>query len=273
MVAFARPVPCLAASGATVVGLRLSAGPEWLDMARLTTACVTVTAITAAVNTINDVCDARSDAISNPTRPLPNGDVTRAYALSTSLIYVLLGMVAATRLGSVALTWATTLLVCGILYCVRLKNTVLAGNFTVACLAASPILFGSAIAGGVSARSFFAALLLAAFMYGYEILKTVRDQEGDNYGGLSTVATVLGNTRSRSLFRGSGWLFMLLTALSIVYRPGFLYWVVLIAGSATPVFIATVKSYFDVTNNDTRTTIRILTFAWWPGLIALGMLG
>ena len=154
---------------------------------------VIVTLITAAGNVINDYFDADIDRINRPDRPIPSGTVSLMAARGFAVILFLTGIAVALFTPPLCLALAAANAVILVLYAARLKSLPLAGNVTVAYLAASIFLFGGAFAGpDALVRMIPLAVITFLATMAREILKDAEDVEGDAAGGADTLPIRLG---------------------------------------------------------------------------------
>lgn len=185
----------------TLVGGYLAAGWTGLRAAPSLRAALVVWLVVLYGFVVNDYFDMEIDRLSKPERPIPAGRTAPATAVWLALALALAAQVWALTLGPLAAGVALiNLLVCAA-YSAWLKNTVLIGNAAMALLDATIVLYGSLALGMPPRAAWIAAGLFALFFFGYEILKTVADREGDGRAGLRTVATRLGARWSVRLFQ------------------------------------------------------------------------
>jgi len=185
----------------TLIGAYLAAG--WSGVASLPAlqAALVVWLVVLYGFVVNDYFDVEIDRLSKPERPIPAGLTTPQVAVALALALALGAMVWSGTLGLVPAGVAlVNLLVCAA-YSARLKNTILIGNATMALLDATIVLYGSLALGTPPRSAWLAAGLFLLFFFGYEILKTIDDWEGDARSGLRTVATRLGPRASAALFQ------------------------------------------------------------------------
>jgi geranylgeranylglycerol-phosphate geranylgeranyltransferase len=273
LVILIRPPSCLAGGASVVLGVHLATGRISLAHYHIIPAIAAMILAVAAANVFNDVLDISLDALAKPSRPLPSGRFSLQSALSLAGSLAVAAITAAIPLGIYALVWMVGLLAVAAAYSLRLKNTVLLGNITVALCASSPILFGAAAAGRFDVAVFIAAGLAFAFMFTYETLKTIADRDSDTAGGIRTFAAVRGAHAALVLFR---FLIMALTAAALAAasaaaRPvldltAVFFTFMLPAWSATmvlgrhPAGLAIGRSVF------------LMRIAWFLGIIALWLL-
>lgn len=189
------------AAAYTLVGAYLAAGWAGLHAAASLRAALVVWLVVLYGFVINDYFDSEIDRLSKPERPIPSGRTAPATAVWLALALALSAQIWALPLGLVPAGVAlVNLLVCAA-YSAWLKNTVLIGNAAMALLNATIMLYGSLALGTPPRTAWLATGLFVLFFFGYEILKTAADSEGDGRAGLHTVATRLGTRRAVQLFQ------------------------------------------------------------------------
>ncbi len=161
------------------------------DMGDLACAAASAALIAAGGYVINDVFDLDIDRVNRPMRPLPRGDLSVGAAKVWSVFLFLSGLILAWRFGPVPCAVATGVVIALLWYAVRLKRTVLAGNFLVAGVSATAFVYGG-LSGPLTVVSVAPAAIAGAFHLGRELLKDVADLEGDSAGGATTVAVRYG---------------------------------------------------------------------------------
>jgi len=155
--------------------------------------CIVLT-ITGAGNVINDYYDNEIDAINQPDRPIPSGQIIPGHALMYAILLFFIGNgiailftplpLAGIAMGNSVLLW---------LYASFLKKTPLFGNISVSYLAASIFLFGGAIQGTQGIISVFPiAGATCGVMLARELIKDAEDMPGDNEHGARTFPLLYG---------------------------------------------------------------------------------
>jgi geranylgeranylglycerol-phosphate geranylgeranyltransferase len=201
LVELLRPVNCLMAGGASVVGLLLAAPGLGGDLL-LNALAVFLAAfiITGAGNAVNDYFDRAIDAVNRPKRPIPSGRVSPGAALLFSILLFSAGCGCAGLVSSLCLAVAASNSALLYFYARSLKATPLAGNLCVGYLTGSTFLFGGAAYGADGVRAVLAPALLAALAtVSREIVKDIEDVEGDRAGGAMTLPILAGRRVSSLL--------------------------------------------------------------------------
>ena len=185
--------------------------------------------ITAAGNVINDFFDADIDAINQPDRAIPSGQISRNGAILYAILLFITGNALALLFAPIPLTIITvfnSLLLC--LYAARLKTAPLLGNIAVSYLASSICLFGGAIIG---VEGIIATLPIAGATFGVmlarELVKDAEDMPGDAACGAETFPVLYGirpTLKLALISAGAG----VLVSLLLVSRWGIPYLVAII---------------------------------------------
>lgn len=189
---------CVAVGLTTLLGAHLAGST---GTPRAFVAASVVIALQAAGTALNDRCDLVVDRLARPERPLPSGRLSLEAAERLSVVLAVLGMALAATLGPVALAVAALVAIASAAYAVRLKNSVLVGNLTVATLSGATVPFGAAaVAPGepIPAAALRGGLLVLLYMVAYEVFKCLQDIESDAAGGIHTIATSWGPSAARA---------------------------------------------------------------------------
>src|SRR5258708_5877276 len=266
-----RPLAAICAGAELIVGAHLTchrdrAGAGEVLMLR---EGIAIVLITASINVVNDIRDIRADAISRPTRPLPAGRLSTAVA----------GWLAAVQAASAVLlsidvpygmAVAILLLSIGFAYSFVLKGTVLLGNLVVAAMAASPLVYGGYLGRVQPLPTIIASAIVFAFMFAFEVLKTIRDVRADYAAGYRTVATEWGTGAAAAIFRLSLTAYVVAAATPVVLGSVSAYYVVFMGlGAVVPSCV--VGWHFPVGRSAIAVTpvLRVMTISWIPGIFAL----
>jgi geranylgeranylglycerol-phosphate geranylgeranyltransferase len=185
-----RPMNCLMAGTAAIIGLLISGGRS-IETAILI--FLTVFLITGAGNTVNDYFDRMIDAINRPKRPIPSGRIGSGAALNWSLALFVGGCVLAGLVGRLCLAVAVINSLLLFFYARNMKAMPLTGNLCVAYLTGSAFIFGGSALDlkGLDANLIPFILSFLATM-SREIAKAIEDIEGDRKGGARTLPVLAG---------------------------------------------------------------------------------
>ncbi len=189
-----RPMNCLMAGVAAIIGLLIAAG--W-KIETATLIFLAVFLITGAGNSVNDFFDREIDAVNRPKRPIPSGRISSDAALRWSLALFVSGCALAGLVNRFCLGLALVSSVLLFFYARDLKAMPLAGNLCVAYLTGSTFIFGGAAFGykGMEANiiPFFLSFLATMSR---EIAKAIEDIEGDRQGNARTLPILAGERAS-----------------------------------------------------------------------------
>jgi geranylgeranylglycerol-phosphate geranylgeranyltransferase len=160
--------------------------------------------ITAAANTVNDLCDIDIDRINRPERVLPSERLTPKMALAFAIFLFACGNFFSILISKVALLIAAGSSMLMMVYSLWLKRQPLSGNLAVSMVTALAFIYGAlaaevdltarpAILPGANSletavtglwnqgwrAGVFPALFSFLFHFGREVIKDIEDQVGD----------------------------------------------------------------------------------------------
>jgi len=185
-----RPGNAIAAGVLTFTGAFVAGGVMAAPTAVVAAVVATVTA-TGGGNAINDYFDREIDAINQPGRPIPRGDISARGAVWFSLALFAIATAAALTLPTAAIAIALFNFVALLAYTELFKGLPGVGNALVGYLTGSTFLFG-----GAAVDEPFGAVVLfglaAVATLTREIVKDVEDIDGDREEGLRTLPIVIG---------------------------------------------------------------------------------
>ena len=185
-----RPLNCLMMGFAVIVGASLVSSLSF--SLNLFLGFVTSFALTAASMVINDFYDRNIDAINEPNRPIPRGDVSPKEALFFALVLSLIAFIAAFEtnlpsLGVVVIAW-----IISITYITKGKGTGLPGNFLVSATVVIPFVYGGLTVGQLEISTLLFVAIVFLSNTGREITKGIVDVEGDRSHNIKTIAVTYG---------------------------------------------------------------------------------
>jgi geranylgeranylglycerol-phosphate geranylgeranyltransferase len=168
----------------------------------------------------NEYFDLDVDRVNHPGRPLPSGRITIKELVVIAALFTIAGLGTAALLGPMVLALAAVLLVVGILYNWKLKETGLPGNMMVAFSVGMTFVCGG-VAAGLPASGIVWTFGIMAFLFDLaeEIAGDAMDIEGDKLRGAKTLAITYG--KQPALFVSSA-LFTIFIGLS--YLPFLAGW-------------------------------------------------
>lgn len=166
---------------------------------------VTAFTLNGASMVTNDYWDRSVDAVNEPTRPIPSGQVSTGEALLYALILIAIGLASAYLTNFACLFVAVISLLVSLTYNRWGKQMGLLGNFMVSACVAIPFIYGGLIYGGVdfTQRGFVLSLSFALMAFlsntGREVTKGIADVEGDKTRNVRTLAISRGAGTAASI--------------------------------------------------------------------------
>ena len=185
-----RPLNCLMMGFAVIVGASLVSPLNFTI--NLLLGFVTSFSLTAASMAINDYYDREIDAINEPNRPIPRGDVSPKEALIFALLLSIIGFVAAFETNIPSLLVAVTALIISITYITKGKGTGLPGNFLVSATVVIPFIYGGLTVGQIETSTLLFVAIAFLSNTGREVTKGIVDVEGDRSHNIKTIAVTYG---------------------------------------------------------------------------------
>jgi geranylgeranylglycerol-phosphate geranylgeranyltransferase len=185
-----RPLNCLMMGFAVIVGASLVSTLNFTI--NLLLGFATSFALTAASMVINDFYDRKIDAINEPNRPIPRGNVSPKEALIFALVLSIIGLIAAFKTNLPSLIVAVIAWIISLTYITEGKGTGLPGNFLVSATVVIPFIYGGLIVGRI--ETFTLLFVAIAFLSntGREVTKGIVDVEGDRSHNIRTIAVTYG---------------------------------------------------------------------------------
>jgi len=153
---------------------------------------VTSFSLTAASMIINDYHDREIDAINEPNRPIPKGDVNPKEALFLAAILTIIGLTAAFNTNLTSLIVAVTALTISLTYITKGKKTGLPGNLLVSATVVIPFIYGGLTVGQIQTSTLLFVAIAFFSNTGREITKGIVDIEGDRTHNIKTIAVSYG---------------------------------------------------------------------------------
>ena len=185
-----RPLNCLMMGFAVIVGSSLVSPLNFTI--NLLLGFVTAFSLTAASMAINDYYDREIDAINEPNRPIPRGDVNPKEALIFALVLSIIGLIAAFTTNLPSLLVALAALTISITYITKGKGTGLPGNFLVSASVVIPFIYGGLTVGQIETSSLLFVAIAFLSNTGREVTKGIVDVEGDRSHNIKTIAVTYG---------------------------------------------------------------------------------
>ena len=186
-----RPLNCIMMGFAVIVGAFLVV--PFKTPINLFMGFITSFTLTAASMAINDYYDREIDAINEPHRPIPQGEITPKEAIISALILTIIGFAAALLANPpITLVIAAIAYIISITYITKGKGTGLPGNFLVSASVVIPFIYGGFTVGNVEIPIFLFAAIAFLSNTGREITKGIVDIEGDKSHNIKTIAVTYG---------------------------------------------------------------------------------
>jgi geranylgeranylglycerol-phosphate geranylgeranyltransferase len=207
----ARPQKCLLAAALTLVGAYLSGAHITMWPWRILTASVVIGLVYAFCFVLNDYCDADADRVGKPSRPIPDGLISRSGALYLAALLAAAGVLLAAGI-ELRLALAALLLVgvSGAYSLLSLKTVPLLGIGTVALVSSATPVYGALAAAGLSRAVVALAACVFVNSFAMETLYTVHDVPADARAGTVTTALHLGPGPTLWLFQACNVLLILM---------------------------------------------------------------
>ncbi len=206
---------------AVLTGVLAAGGVEFLFSENALLAYLSALLAEVGVFVFNDVFNIEEDRVNAPDRPLVKGEVT----VKEACIFGACSLALALLLAYSVNFWVFTLAVLGIsvsmLYNKYVKRIGPLGNAVVAVSTALPFVYGSASAASsiwevpLCSWVFFGIAALAT--YSREIVKGIKDVEGDSRVGVRTYAVLWGEERAAKLA------LIFMVAAVLLSFPAYLY--------------------------------------------------
>lgn len=181
-------------TGLAAVAGYLSVG--WYTSGKLLLVFASSLLAETALFALNDIFNVEEDRVNSPERPLVKGEVSVREAAALALASSSAALALAATLGLPPLALVVAALFLGNAYNAYLKRHSFFGNIIVSALTASSFLYGALAAGAIPDK--VALFFIIAFLanIGREILKGIRDLEGDMRVGVCTLACEIGVERA-----------------------------------------------------------------------------
>lgn len=224
--------------------------------------CATVFAVGAG-NTINDYFDREIDRINQPDRPIPRGAISPREALWGSALLFVAASTLALTLPPLAVAIAAVNLAALVMYTEVFKGLPGVGNFVVAYLGGSALLFGGAAVGSTNPTIGVLFALAALSTVAREIIKDVEDIAGDREEELNTLPIAIGERPATAIAVGFIMLTLLISPLPyLLGGVGLAYLSVVIVADFAFCYAA-IKSFADPASSQSH-----IKYAMFIGILA-----
>lgn len=225
----------------------------------------------ASANIINDIRDFKTDSIQHPMRPLPSGRISRSSAWVAFVIATGSSLALGSLFGWSILLIDSCVIAIGVIYSVYLKGTVLLGNLTVAGIGPLALPVGAFVHGTPSARVFLAYGLIVLYMFSFEILKTLRDREGDKAAGYHTVAVIYGAQASVYALRACMTGLVAATLSLVVFQEAWFWPLALLVCTILPSAVLAYALPASPKGKEIVFTLKGMRIAWITGIVTIGI--
>jgi len=188
-----RPVNSFMAGAAAIIGLLITSqlSPD-VDAAKVALLFASTFLLSSSSMAMNDYFDREVDAINQPQRPIPSGEVKPQKALAFSVALMATGLALSPLISLEALAIAVFACATFTAYNGRLKKHGLIGNACVSLCVALTFVYGASATGSIKGIVvLFSAMAFLANM-GREVVKGIADVEGDRIRGVRTLAVSRG---------------------------------------------------------------------------------
>ena len=210
-----RPVNSIMLGVGVLVGVLITGGLQSsIPLGILALAFITGFTLTSSAMVINDYFDREIDAVNEPSRPIPSGDVKPNEAITYSLLLSVAGLAAAyiTSLPNLAIAVFSWIVM--MFYSAWGKRTGFLGNLMVSTCIGLPFVYGGAIAGNIPTSLLFSVLAFLSNT-GREVTKGIVDTEGDASRSVKTIAVAYGVDKAAYLASA----FYLIAAAASILPP------------------------------------------------------
>ena len=185
-----RPLNCLMMGFAVIVGASLVS--DLNPTTKILLGFTTSFTLTATSMVINDFYDRKIDAINEPNRPIPRGDIKPRDALIFAGILTVIGLASAYTTNLPSFTLAVIAYLISITYITKGKRTGLLGNLLVSATVVIPFIYGGLAVGQLKTSTMLFVAIAYLSNTGREITKGIVDVEGDKPHNIKTVAVTHG---------------------------------------------------------------------------------
>jgi geranylgeranylglycerol-phosphate geranylgeranyltransferase len=194
----------------------------------------------SAGNIINDIYDLEIDKINKPKRVLPEQILSITNAKLLYFLFFSAALILGALNGMFSFAFILFVEVVIFLYSDTLKKIVLIGNVVVAMLTASALIYGTLIAGNLSAGLIPA---IFAFFVNFirELIKDMEDLEGDTLYSIITFPIKYGMINASRLIYGLIITVIIITALPFYLNIYKVEYFIIIMVIVNPIFVYVIK--------------------------------
>jgi 4-hydroxybenzoate polyprenyltransferase len=219
---------------------------------------------------VDDIRDLAIDRIAKPNNAIPAGRISHRGAILLAILFAVGSIFGAGILGRFFLVLTSVNLLICLSYAYVLRNIAVLSIFIIAYLNGSIVIFGGALAGGLTVLTGFVFLLIFLFTCAQETLYAVVDHDADQMYNVPSSATILGinNSLRLSVF------FLLLAIMVTIYlgiavpvSPSFR--LLMVPCIILPLASALTMIIKSSSNHSVKHAIKILYFTRFLSFIAL----
>lgn len=263
-----RPLNCLMVFVSTIAAGIISQSTTNINY-NLVLAAIAAFLTGGAGNVINDFFDYEIDKINRPKRVLPLGLLSKNQALILYFVLVFISFCIGLYLNIVSYIILVFTNIVLLIYSIKLKKIILAGNITIAFFTGLTFVFGAAVvnnvAGGIipAVFAFFINIIR-------EIIKDIEDIEGDVKQKIYTFPYVFGEKRTNIIILILSLLLIVFTIFPFYYGIYKIEFFIIVMTIVNPLLVYTNKLVFTTIDKAKYTTSsKLLKFAMVIGLVAI----
>lgn len=265
-----RPLNCLIIFISTIAAGIISQSNDIIGYL-LVIAAIAAVLTGAAGNVINDYFDYEIDKINRPDRVLPSGLLSKNQALVLYFVLVFISFCIGLYLNIESYSILVFSNVVLLIYSLKLKKVMLAGNVTVAFFTGLTFIYGAAVVNNVMCGiipAFFAFFINLV----REIIKDIEDIDGDVKQNIYTFPYLYGENKSNILILSLIILLIIITIIPFYLGLYKIEFFIIVMAVVNPLLVYTSKLIYD--NKDTKKynkASKLLKFTMVIGLIAIYM--
>ena len=251
IIKISRPVNFLIAFFAVIIAYFISSNNSSLTL-QLISGALAMSFSFAAGNVTNDIIDLEIDKINKPNRVLPRGDLSLNFAKFLYAAFVSLSLVLSISGGIISVIFLAAVNVVLIIYSRYLKKVILAGNFIVALVTASALIYGAILSGNLTGGIIPA---IFAFLINFirEIIKDIEDVKGDSSQQVITFPSKFGIKKTLILILFFTCLTIIFTAIPFIYNIYKIEFFIIVMCTVNVLFIYMLKLMY---TNQTLATLK-----------------
>lgn len=262
-----RPINVFITFFVVVVAILISQ-TEQINFHVILLASIAAGLVTAAGNTINDICDIETDKISHPNRVLVLKSLSKKEAIYFYNFLNTIAIIIASRLSDILLLIVFVSIIILYFYSYYLKKLPLIGNVIVAFLTGLTFIYGGFVSDNpveAIVPSVFAFLVNLI----REIVKDIQDIDGDSKIGYKTFPIKYGVQKSKFLILFIVVLLILFTLYPFITKLYKIEYFIIVMLLVNPVLILSVKLLFGKKLNKLSFVSSLLKIDMILGLIAI----